>query len=215
VHEYDLIADWYASDRSHAERPAGVPEVTNLALTLPRGARVLDIGCGTGIPLTRVLLDAGHQVLGLDSSARMLNLFRINLPGVPLVRGLVQDGGLADESFDAAIAWGIMFHLTQPEQIKAIAAVSRVLRPEAPFLFTSGDADGRSPLEGTMNGVVFRYYSFRKDEYERILNEHGFTLVSVHADHGHNTYYLARRRQRLLREPWAGSHLSRPLRKHP
>jgi hypothetical protein len=49
MHEYDLIADWYASDRGQAKRPVCVPEVTDLASSLPRGSRVLDIGCGTGI----------------------------------------------------------------------------------------------------------------------------------------------------------------------
>ena len=44
-----------------------------------------------------------------------------------------------------------------------------------------------------MNGVVFRYFSFSIDNYRRILGEHGFTLLDVHADSGQNTYYLARK----------------------
>jgi 2-polyprenyl-3-methyl-5-hydroxy-6-metoxy-1,4-benzoquinol methylase len=54
MREYDLIADWYASER--AATPAdgsGVPEVIALAASIrPRG-RVLDIGCGHGVPLRR------------------------------------------------------------------------------------------------------------------------------------------------------------------
>jgi SAM-dependent methyltransferase len=193
MHEYDLIAHWYATDRGQCKRPTGVPEVTDLAASLPRGARVLDIGCGTGIPLTRILLDAGHQVVGLDSSGRMLAFFRANLPGVPVVRGLVQHGAFADDTFDAAIAWGVMLHLTQPHQVKAIASVSRMLRAGAPFLFTSADVDGHDALEGTMKGVMFRYYSFTRDSYRALLAEHGLTLLSVHADHGENMYYLSRK----------------------
>jgi hypothetical protein len=75
----------------------------------------------------------------------------------------------------------------------AIASVSRILRAGAPFLFTAGDVEGAAPVEGTMDGVVFRYFSFSVDNYRRVLGDHGFTLESVHADRGDNTYYLARR----------------------
>ena len=68
MHEYDLIADWYARDRTHL---TGLPEVQALANSLPPGASVLDVGCGNGIPLTRFLVEAGFNVLGVDSSSKM------------------------------------------------------------------------------------------------------------------------------------------------
>ncbi len=191
MHEYDLIAEWYASDRTHL---TGVPEVAALAASLHVGARILDVGCGNGNPITRTLLAAGHHVIGLDSSAKMLGRFRVNLPDTPVIRGRVQDCAFADSCFDAAVAWGVMFHIDQTEQIRAIASVSRVLRVGAPFLFTAGDAEGPEPIEGTMDGVVFRYFSFSVDNYRRVLGDHCFTLENVHADRGGNTYYLARKR---------------------
>lgn len=46
MREYDLIAGWYASERTNL---IGVPDVAAFASALPRGSRVLDIGCGNGI----------------------------------------------------------------------------------------------------------------------------------------------------------------------
>jgi 2-polyprenyl-3-methyl-5-hydroxy-6-metoxy-1,4-benzoquinol methylase len=43
---------------------AGVPEVTTLASSIARDARVLDIGCGNGVSLTKVLSRAGHRTVG-------------------------------------------------------------------------------------------------------------------------------------------------------
>jgi SAM-dependent methyltransferase len=193
MREYDLIAEWYASERVD---PTGVPEVIALAQSIPRGGRVIDIGCGNGIPLTSALLSAGHRIVGLDSSSEMLARFRTNCPETPAVKGVVQSCPFADAVFDAAIAWGVMFYLNPDEAIKAIASVSRVLRAGAPYLFTSGDVEGGyTAKEDTMNGVVFRYFSYSVDSYRRILGEHGFTLIDVQADSGKNggTYYLARR----------------------
>ena len=69
LHEYDLIAEWYASQRTDA---TGAPELTALLAALPRPASVLDVGCGNGLPLTRLLIDHGCQVVGVDSSPNML-----------------------------------------------------------------------------------------------------------------------------------------------
>ncbi|MFJ4347663.1 methyltransferase domain-containing protein [Pseudomonas sp. NPDC089401] len=41
---------------------------------LPRSATVLDLGCGSGQPVARYLIDAGVSVVGVDSSAQMLAL---------------------------------------------------------------------------------------------------------------------------------------------
>lgn len=191
MREYDLIADWYARDRTHL---TGVPEVQALAATLSRGAAVLDVGCGNGIPLTNLLVDAGLNVLGVDSSARMVEKFRTNLPDTPVMCSPIQTAHLAVDSFDAAIAWGVLFHLTHSDQALAFAKVAQALKTGARFLFTSGDKGGKddSGIEGApMNGVPFRYWSLTPDGYRELLCQHGFKLIDIHQDSGKNTYYLA------------------------
>ena len=190
LREYDLIAEWYASERVDQ---TGVPEATALASSIPRESLVLDIGCGNGLPITRALLSSGHRVIGLDSSSAMLANFRHNCPETFAVRGIVQSCPFADCTFDAAVAWGVMFHLNPEDAIRAIANVSRIVKRGAPFLFTSGDADSFDGKEGKMNGVTFRYFSYSVHRYRRILGDHGFTLVDVHVDSGNNTYYVAKK----------------------
>jgi 2-polyprenyl-3-methyl-5-hydroxy-6-metoxy-1,4-benzoquinol methylase len=64
MHEYDLIADWYPTDRS---RTFGVAEALAVAAPLPAYSRILDVGCGNGVPITEALVNAGHCVVGLVS----------------------------------------------------------------------------------------------------------------------------------------------------
>jgi SAM-dependent methyltransferase len=190
MREYDLIAEWYASERVDQ---TGVPEATALASSIPRGSLVLDVGCGNGVPITRALPSCGHRLVGLDSSSAMLANFRHNCPEAFAVRGIIQSCPFADCTFDAAVAWGVMFHLNPEDAIGAIADVSRIVKRGAPFLFTSGDVDDFDGKEGKMNGVTFQYFSYSVPGYRRILGDHGFTLVDVHTDTGNNTYYLARK----------------------
>jgi len=192
LHEYDLIAEWYASQRTDG---TGVPELTALLSALPSNASVLDVGCGTGLPRTRVLIDHGCQVVGVDSSPNMLQHFARNFPEVPTICAPIQDCELDGRTFDAAHMWGVMFFLPLPEQVKAIAKVGSVLKSGGLFLFTSGDETGdREPFEGApMNGVRFFYYSFSRDGYRDVLREHGLTLEKTHIDEGKNMYYFARK----------------------
>jgi ubiquinone/menaquinone biosynthesis C-methylase UbiE len=190
MREYDLIADWYGTDRG---RTAGVAEALALIASLPVGSRILDIGCGNGAPVTEALVNAGHRVVGLDTSAGMLARFRVNLPHIPVVRGDARSCPFSDGSFDAAVSWGMIFHLRRDEQAVALASVSRVLTAGAPFLFTAAEIEGADDagITGTMNGVTFHYYAV--PSYRTLVAEHGFVLVDVHDDPGVSTYYLARK----------------------
>ena len=192
MQEYDLIADWYASERVGL---AGVPELLALVKALPLHARVLDIGCGNGLPLTKALVAAGVHAIGADSAAKMLGRFRSNLPVTPVVRALAQALPFGAATFDGVVAWGVVFHLPPPEEIKVIEGVARVLKPGGLFLFTAGyptDADeDRDGQIGHMNGVEFRYYSFTQDGYRRVLEDHDLSLIDFHTDEGQNGYYLA------------------------
>jgi SAM-dependent methyltransferase len=42
---------------------------------LPAGATVLDLGRGTGVPISQVLIEHGFNVYGVDASASMIAAF--------------------------------------------------------------------------------------------------------------------------------------------
>src|SRR5437764_12083917 len=123
----------------------------------------------------------------------MLAQFRVHLPSTPVVRADVRHCPFASASFDAAISWGMLFHLPSGDQDSACANVSRVLKPGAPFLFTAAEmeAPDEGGIAGTMNGVTFHYYAVAS--YRTLLASHGMVLVGVHNEPGVSTYYLARK----------------------
>jgi len=50
---------------------------------MAKGATILDVGCGSGLPIATELIRRGFDVTGVDGSSTMIDLFRRNLPGVP------------------------------------------------------------------------------------------------------------------------------------
>ena len=188
MREYDQIAEWYATARSPT---IGVADVGAFVQRLPPRARVLDLGCGDGVPITRSLVGAGLDVTGLDSSAEMVRRFRAALPGVPVRCERAEAARFPDDAFDAVVAWGVLFHLPEAGQRALIETVSAWLAAGGRFLFTSGDAEG--VREGTMDGVPFRYVSLGPDGYRRALRAAGLHLVDHYVGEGDNPVYIAER----------------------
>jgi trans-aconitate methyltransferase len=99
---FDRIGKRY--DESFVERDAQVAEGDWLISQLSTPARVLDLGCGSGLPTCRQLLDAGVEVVGIDESSAMLELAAEQAPGGQYLHRDLRD--IADlGEFDAAVAF--------------------------------------------------------------------------------------------------------------
>ena len=186
MREYDLIAEWYSA----ARRPEiGVPDLTAFARRLPPKTRVLDLGCGDGVPVSRLLTREGFGVVALDSSPAMIARYRVNVPNVPTRCERIQEARFVSGSFGAVVAWGVLFHLTETEQRNAVQSVSDWLRPGGRFLFTSGAVAG--VREGEMGGVAFQYVSLGVHGYREALRSAGMRLRSERRDRWDNHVYVA------------------------
>jgi SAM-dependent methyltransferase len=94
------------------------------------GARVLDVGCGTGRWLER-LERADMRPTGADRTAAMLQIARQRLPGPALVAAEAQRLPFADASFDCVCAVTVLQHIRWEEQAQALEEMARVARPGA------------------------------------------------------------------------------------
>lgn len=189
MREYDQIADWFAGSRS---REAGVPDILALADRLGPGGSVLDLGCGTGVPLARALIERGFRVYGIDSSPEMVARLRLACPEAFAECEPIQRSTFFGRTFDAAIAWGVMFHLAAEDQALAIRKVAGALDAAGLFLFTAGEREGTS--KGRMHDVRFSYRSLGSRAYRRLLQASGLDLLDEHADAWDNYVFLARKR---------------------
>lgn len=163
----------------------GVEEVRKWARTLPRGAAVIDLGCGPGFPITEVLVAEGLNVFGVDAAPTFVEAFRRNLPNIPVVCEAVQDSRFFDRTFDAVLAWGLMFLLSPEDQRRLIQQIAGTLVASGRLLFTS-------PAEPTvwndaMTGLESR--SLGAEEYRRQLSTVGLPVISEYEDEGQNHYY--------------------------
>lgn len=187
---YEAIAVEFLARRGRASPTAvGVPEVREWARSLPAGATVIDLGCGPGLPITDVLVAEGLRVFALDAAPSFVQAFRRNLPDTPVLCEGVQDSTFFGRTFDAVLAWGLMFLLPSEDQLRLIRSMANILVPGGRLLFTS-PAEPVSWNDG-MTGLESR--SLGADEYRRRLSAVGISVLGEFEDVGGNHYFNASR----------------------
>lgn len=124
AHSFNAAAAQYAANRP-SYPPALFDTVEELAGRPLAGARVVDVGAGTGIA-TALLHERGAEVLAVEPGAGMAAEFRRALPHIPLVHGNGDALPLADTSADF-LTYAQAWHWTDPAQ--SVPEALRVLRP--------------------------------------------------------------------------------------
>lgn len=158
---------------------------------MPAAATVLDCGCGAGEPIAAHLSARGYRVTGVDSSAAMIRMFRTRLPGQ---RAFVADMRSLSlyEQFQGILAWDSFFHLNQEDQKNMFLRFRAHAAPGAALMFTSGTFHGEAI--GVLEGEPLYHASLDATEYQDLLEEHGFAVVSTVAQDencGGRTVWLA------------------------
>jgi SAM-dependent methyltransferase len=172
---FDQIGKRY--DESFVERDTQLAEGDWLVSQLTPPARVLDLGCGSGLPTARQLLDAGMAVVGLDESAVMLDLAEKQAPGGRYLRRDLRD--IADlGEFDAAVAYFSLIMLPRRD----IPPLLRQLRDRlrGPKLLAVamvlGDFD-EFPV--VFMGAPMTATAYPPDELAHVVERAGFEILEL------------------------------------
>ena len=116
-----LLEDVYGPDSRRILQSIGIP----------RGARIADLGCGTGASLLWFAEQAGEDgaVTGLDSSAEQLAIAKARIAGrrnIDLTEASIYETGLPRDAFDVVHCRFVLCHLTRPmDALREMAAIAK------------------------------------------------------------------------------------------
>lgn len=160
------------------------------ALALPPGARILDVGCGSGW-LCEYFARFGYNVTGIDISPDLIEMARERLRQVPFGAGheddlaarfLVHDIETAalEETFDAIICYDALHHF-EDEQAVMRHLYAMLDRGGQLFVLEGERPPEGSETEAELRGVMQQYETlespFTRDYLLRLLRENGFAVV--------------------------------------
>ena len=185
---YDLIAERFHTERGQLWREKKYVDLT--VADLPKGARVLDLGCGTGRPISEYLDQQGFDIVGVDSSSAMLAVARTVLPRAALIHADMREVAFDPGLFHAVIAWDSLFHVDRESHPEMYSKIANWLVPGGRFMLSSGgtaDAGFVAP----MFGHEFFYSSFGPDEVPPLLAQAGFRVLLSEIDDPSSKGHLA------------------------
>ncbi|NQV81027.1 MAG: methyltransferase domain-containing protein [Alphaproteobacteria bacterium] len=176
---YAAWADTYDGGNPLIAREQAVLE--GMLTTEDRG-RALDAACGTG-RIAEILLRNGHEVVGIDQSAMMLNHARARLPRVQFETGSLHGLPVDDGAFDLAVCGLALTHVD--DLSRGVAELARAVKPGGRIIITEVHpfnvmlgAQASFSMNGNAMGVIHNNEHTTGD-YVRAFGQAGLTIIDL------------------------------------
>lgn len=161
---------------------------------VPAPSSVLDLGCGSGLPIARYFADRGYRVTGVDPVREMLDMCDARFPDMTWHQRDMRGLELGEE-FGIVLAWDSFFHLDPGDQRSMFSTFRKHVAPGGVLVFTSGTIEGGC-VGGDLFGDVLYHASLDSEEYAQLLLVNGFSVI-LHRiedpDCGGHTVWFAQR----------------------
>lgn len=148
---------------------------------LPSGARVLDVGIGTGIVAKELAKNLNIRVDGVDASSSMLAIARKALPeGTRLFKASATGLPVPAHSYDAVLYNYVFRYMTPADTNDVLTEAARVTKPKAKVIIADLNFPRlrpmKQPLEESADPNVLGIWSaYSKEEF--IEKARGFGLI--------------------------------------
>lgn len=177
---YDRIADdWH---RDHQTDDWWVSGTDELLSRLPRGAHILDIGCGSGVK-SAYMVSRGFRVTGIDTSEGLLTIARREVPEADFKKFSMTELDAFEGDFDAVFAQASLLHIPRKDVAPVVRNMVVKTKPNGLVYLAVKEVHPDKPIEGVVKehdyGYEYeRFFSyFTMEELESYLRDAGSTVL--------------------------------------
>ena len=170
---YNKIASRYAAVRDPESED--IQLLNQLVSRLSKGAVVLDAGCGSGYPATRVLAQS-FEVVGVDFSNEQIRLAMINITDSAFVCADIARMPFKKDVFDAVCSYYAIIHLPRQEHPKLLIDCHRILKTGGLALLCMGAGDLPEDNADYLGAEMF-WSHYDRETNLRMMEESGFSVL--------------------------------------
>lgn len=128
---YDRLANLYNAERAKFDNWTEVKAFTS---KLPKFARILDAGSGTGIPVAEFLINCGYEVVGIDISSNMIGTAQKNVPEATFLQMDMTNLDFPPGSYDGVISTYAIIHIPRELHAGIFRSFHSILKPGGAML---------------------------------------------------------------------------------
>lgn len=170
---YNKVAKTYSAQRDLFKNDKYLTELTKL---LKPNSTVLDIGCGSGIPVDKYLINKGFKVIGIDISEEQIKLAKQNIPeGTFEVKNMsdLKEGGY---QVNAVVSFYAVFHIPREEHQELFKKINSFLPVGGLILVTMGVGEWEG-TEEDFHGSKMWWSHYGADKNKEIVKNASFKIL--------------------------------------
>lgn len=174
---YDKIADRYLAERgNNAKDTENVRLLNDFIELLAPKSRVLDAGCGAGLPIAKMLAEH-FDVIGVDFSSEQIERARKNVPNAHFFCQDMTKLDFPDEALDGICSYYAIIHIPREEHASLLANFHRMLRTGGVVLLCLGAEDLVEDFDENYLGARMYWSHYDSETYLKMLRKSGFTII--------------------------------------
>jgi cyclopropane fatty-acyl-phospholipid synthase-like methyltransferase len=171
---YDSISDSFLEWRDRIVDDPRRAWAEAFTSRLNDGARIFELGCGAGVPDTKLLAER-FRVTGVDISGEQIARARMNVATADFIQADFTALELEPGQFDAVAAFYSFNHVPRDLLVRLFARIHIWLVPGGLLLASFGTSDTEA-WTGDWLGTTMFFSSFPPETTRRLLSEAGFEL---------------------------------------
>jgi ubiquinone/menaquinone biosynthesis C-methylase UbiE len=174
---YDALASRYDDWSAAVAPPLRERWAEKVDEYVAPGDRVIELGCGTGVPVGR-RLSQQYEYEGIDASTEMLAKARAVLPGVALTHADMLTVQFPSASLDAVVSFYAISHVPRKFHAGLFASIASWLRPKGVFVGNLTSRDDPESIERRwLDAGPMRWSGFAGSVNKKLLAEAGFRVI--------------------------------------
>ncbi len=144
---------------------------------IQENSKILDLGCGAGVPIVKFLANNGYKVTGVDFADGMLNLARKNVPQAKFIKMDMTKLRFKPDSFDGAVSFYAIIHVPREKHSKIYKSLHRIIKSKGIMLVNASGSDNWEGYAEDYLGVKMFWSHYNPKKTSGIIKNSGFKIL--------------------------------------
>ena len=145
-------------------------------------SKILDLGCGVGLPYDKYFIENNLSVTGIDISEKHVEQAKNNVKSAKYLVGDFFSKDIKGK-FDAIVSFYAIFHIPRNEHKKLFKHIHSLLKKDGIILITLGIDSMQYAVNENFAGSPMAWSSYSVEKNKKLVQESGFEILIAAEDY--------------------------------